>query len=37
MFLVPPPVITYAPLLVAAVNKDSCASAVLETMAWKKQ
>jgi hypothetical protein len=36
MFLVPPPIITYGSLLVATINKDSCASAVLETIAWEK-
>jgi hypothetical protein len=34
MFLVPPPVITYSPLLLASIRADSCVSAVLETMAW---
>jgi hypothetical protein len=36
MFLVPPPVITYGPLLVATIHRDSCASSVLETMVWAK-
>ena len=36
MFLVPPPIITYTPLLITSINKDSCASSVLETMAWKR-
>ncbi|MDR2748267.1 MAG: hypothetical protein LBB77_12590, partial [Treponema sp.] len=37
MFLVPPPVITYTPLLLASVHTDSCNSSVLETMAWVQQ
>jgi hypothetical protein len=35
MFLIPPPVITYAPLLLVSIHSDSCSSAVLETMAWE--
>jgi hypothetical protein len=34
MFLVPPPVITYAPLLLVSIHSDSCNSSVLETMIW---
>jgi hypothetical protein len=36
MFLVPPPVITYAPLLIATIKRDSCASSVIETMVWAR-
>ena len=36
MFLVPPPIITYTPLLLISINKDSCASAVVETVVWEK-
>jgi hypothetical protein len=35
MFLVPPPIITYAPLLLIAIHNDSCNSAVFETMLWR--
>jgi hypothetical protein len=35
MFLVPPPVITYAPLLLASIHNDSCNSSVLETIVWE--
>jgi hypothetical protein len=35
MSLVPPPVITYAPLLLVSIRRDSCSSSVLETMAWE--
>jgi hypothetical protein len=35
LFLVPPPVITYAPLLFVSIHNDSCNSSVLETMAWE--
>ncbi|MDR1638036.1 MAG: hypothetical protein LBR93_11960 [Treponema sp.] len=34
MFLVPPPLITYTPLLFVSIHNDSCSSSVLETMAW---
>jgi hypothetical protein len=37
MFLIPPPVITYAPLLLISIQNDSCSSAVLETMAWEQK
>jgi hypothetical protein len=37
MFLVPPPIITYAPLLLISIHNDSCNSSVLETMAWKQE
>jgi hypothetical protein len=36
MFLIPPPVITYAPLLFVSIHKDSCNSSILETMVWEK-
>ncbi|AEF82625.1 hypothetical protein [Leadbettera azotonutricia] len=36
MFLVPPPIITYAPLLLVSIHSDNCTSAVLETMAWEQ-
>jgi hypothetical protein len=36
MFLVPPPVVAYTPLLVASIHADSCNSAVLETMVWER-
>lgn len=36
MFLAPPPVLTYAPLLLLSIHKDSCATAVIETAAWEK-
>jgi len=36
MFLVPPPIIGYGPLLLATINRDSCASAVIETVAWER-
>lgn len=35
MFLVPPPIITYAPLLLMSIHKDNCNSAVFETMLWR--
>jgi len=35
MFLVPPPMITYTPLLLMSINKDNCSTAVIETMVWK--
>lgn len=35
MILVPPPILTYTPLLLASIHSDSCSSAVLETMAWQ--
>ena len=35
MMLTPPPVLTYAPLLLISIKKDSCNSAVTETMAWE--
>jgi hypothetical protein len=35
MFLVPPPILVYAPLLLMSIHSDSCVSAVLETMAWE--
>lgn len=35
LFLVPPPILTYAPLLIMSIKADSCASAVLETMVWE--
>ena len=35
MFLAPPPVLLYGPLLLTSIHKDNCASAVLETMAWE--
>ena len=35
MMMVPPPVITYAPLLFISIKKDSCTSAVTETMVWE--
>lgn len=35
MSLVPPPIITYVPLLLVSINHDSCSSSVLETMAWR--
>ncbi|MDR2402679.1 MAG: hypothetical protein LBD78_01470 [Spirochaetaceae bacterium] len=37
MFLVPPPIVTYAPLLFMSIHRDSCSSSVLETMAWKQK
>jgi hypothetical protein len=37
MFLVPPPVITYTPLLFVSIHNDSCSSSVIETMVWKKK
>jgi hypothetical protein len=36
MFLIPPPVIAYTPLLLASIHADSCNSAVLETMVWER-
>ncbi|MDR0643111.1 MAG: hypothetical protein LBG07_11715 [Treponema sp.] len=36
MFLVPPPVVTYSPLLLMSIHADSCNSAVLETMVWEQ-
>jgi hypothetical protein len=35
MFLVPPPIIAYTPLLLLSIHNDSCASSVIETMAWE--
>jgi hypothetical protein len=37
MMLVPPPIITYAPLLFISIHRDSCNSALFETAAWKQQ
>jgi hypothetical protein len=37
MFLVPPPIITYAPLLLVSIQNDSCSSSVLETMVWEQK
>jgi hypothetical protein len=37
MFLVPPPVVTYTPLLIASIHTDSCNSAVIETIVWVRQ
>jgi hypothetical protein len=34
LFLVPPPIITYGPLLIVSVHKDNCSTAILETMVW---
>ena len=34
MFLAPPPILAYVPLLIMTIDADSCASAVLETMVW---
>ncbi|GHT58802.1 hypothetical protein FACS1894109_13610 [Spirochaetia bacterium] len=36
MWLVPPPILTYGPLLLLSINADNCTSAVLETMIWEK-
>jgi hypothetical protein len=36
MFLVPPPLISYTPLLFVSIHNDSCSSSVLETMAWQQ-
>jgi hypothetical protein len=35
LFLVPPPGLTYGPLLIMSINKDNCSTAVLDTMAWE--
>jgi hypothetical protein len=35
MFLVPPPILLYGPLLMVSIHTDSCVSAVLETMVWE--
>jgi hypothetical protein len=35
LFLIPPPIITYAPLLFVSIHSDNCMSSVLETMAWE--
>jgi hypothetical protein len=35
LFLVPPPIITYGPLLAVSVHKDNCSTAVLATMVWE--
>ena len=35
MFMVPPPILAYGPMLLVSIHKDNCASAVLETVAWK--
>jgi hypothetical protein len=35
MILVPPPVLTWAPMMLAGIGKDSCLSAVLETMVFE--
>ncbi|GHT59822.1 hypothetical protein FACS1894109_16470 [Spirochaetia bacterium] len=35
MFLIPPPILAYSPLLILSINTDNCTSAVLETMAWE--
>jgi hypothetical protein len=37
LFLVPPPVITYAPLLLVSIHTDNCTSSVLETMVWEEK
>ncbi|GMO42932.1 MAG: hypothetical protein Pg6C_04580 [Treponemataceae bacterium] len=36
MFLVPPPPLAYAPLLLASVHADNCTTAVLDTMVWQR-
>jgi hypothetical protein len=36
MWLVPPPTLVYAPLLLLSIGADNCTSAVLETMAWER-
>jgi hypothetical protein len=37
MFLVPPPILVYSPLLLMSIHADSCVSAVLETMVWEQR
>jgi hypothetical protein len=36
IFLVPLPIITYVPLLLASIHSDNCTSAVVETMVWEQ-
>ncbi|MDR3335077.1 MAG: hypothetical protein LBT13_09380 [Treponema sp.] len=35
MFLVPPPIMVYGPLLLISIHTDDCVTAVLDTMAWE--
>jgi hypothetical protein len=37
MFLTPPPILLYGPLLLISIHADNCASAVLETMVWEQR
>jgi hypothetical protein len=36
MFLVPPPILTYTPLLLMSIHTDNCSTAVLDTMVWER-
>jgi hypothetical protein len=36
MFLAPPPILLYLPLLLVSIHADNCTSSVLETMAWEQ-
>jgi hypothetical protein len=36
MFLVPPPILAYLPMLLMSIHADNCTSSVLETMAWEQ-
>jgi hypothetical protein len=35
LFLVPPPIIAYGPLLIASLNTENCTTAILDTMVWE--
>ncbi|MDR0540243.1 MAG: hypothetical protein LBG74_07055 [Spirochaetaceae bacterium] len=35
MALVPPPILTWLPMLILGIHTDNCTSAVLETMVWE--
>jgi hypothetical protein len=37
MFLVPPPVLVYSPILLMSIHTDNCVSAILETMVWEQR
>ncbi|MDR2102784.1 MAG: hypothetical protein LBP42_01635 [Treponema sp.] len=36
MFLVPPPILAYTPLLLLSIHADNCSTAVLDTMVWQE-
>jgi hypothetical protein len=36
MFLVPPPILTYLPVLLMSIHADNCTTATLDTMVWEQ-